>query len=266
MIVSDADFIERLRQLRHIQGAQLPNLLQRAWSYFIGLGHYSAALLRSGRVLESRRTALRDALNHYLHQQVSIHTLPGASAYWVSLPPHMDSREFARNAAAIGVLVEPTRLDGGREVLCMGVTGIEEAQIREGVRALSRLIRGDLSPASRRIEDDAQSPLRGAALRRKMAGATLLYSTVYGDPATLEVRANGELAGSAGYAGEDCDQGRWWVEGDHWYRQWQRWAYAEVTGFRIVIDGDQLRWYADDGLLADTAIILRKPRRKATTR
>jgi GntR family transcriptional regulator/MocR family aminotransferase len=134
------------------------------------------------------------------------------------------------------------------------------------VRALSRLIRGDLSPASRRIEDDAQAPLRGTALRRKMAGATLLYSTVYGDPATLEVRANGELAGSAGYAGEDCDQGRWWVDGDHWYRQWQRWAYAEVTGFRIVIDGDQLRWYADDGLLADTAIILRKPRRPTTTR
>lgn len=266
MIVSDADFIERLRQLRHIQGAQLPNLLQRAWAYFIGLGHYSAALLRSGRVLESRRTALRDALNHYLHQQVSIHTLPGASAYWVSLPPPMDSREFARNAAAIGVLVEPSRLDGGREVLCMGVTGIEEAQIRDGVRALSRLIRGDLSPASRRIEDDAQAPLRGTALRRKMAGATLLYSTVYGDPATLEVRANGELSGSAGYAGEDCDQGRWWVDGDHWYRQWQRWAYAEVTGFRVVIDGDQLRWYADDGLLADTAIILRKPRRPTTTR
>ena len=132
IIVSEAAFIERLRQLRRIQGTPLPALLQRAWAYFIGLGHYSAGLVRSGRVLELRRMALRDALNHYLHQRVSIETLPGASAYWVSLPENLDTREFAHAAASIGVLVEPARLDGGREVLCMGVTGIDEARIVAG--------------------------------------------------------------------------------------------------------------------------------------
>ena len=51
------------------------------------------------------------------------------------------------------------------------------------------------------------------------------------------------------------------MDGDHWYRQWQRWAYAEVTGFRVVIDGDQLRWYGSDGVLVDTAVVIRpKPR------
>lgn len=267
IIVSESHFIERLRQLRRIQGTVLPILLQRAWAYYIGLGHYAAALARSGRVLEERRTALRDALNHYLHRQVSIHTLPGASAYWVSLPSHLDTREFAREAAALGVLVEPTRLDGARDVLCMGITGITERQIREGVKALSRLIRGDLSDVSRHLEGETTAPLRGAMLQRKMAGATLLYNTVYGDPATLEIRANGEMAGSAGYSGEDCDQGRWWVEGDRWYRQWHRWAYAEVNAYRIIIDGDQLRWYGEDGLLADSAVILRKaPKRTSAVR
>src|SRR3546814_4949822 len=62
------------------------------WAYFIGLGHYSAALVRAGRVLAERRTALRDALNHYLHERVSIETAPGASAYWVSVPAGMDAR------------------------------------------------------------------------------------------------------------------------------------------------------------------------------
>src|SRR3546814_3341335 len=101
------------------------------WAYFIGLGHYSAALVRAGRVLAERRTALRDALNHYLHERVSIETAPGASAYWVSVPAGMDARELARQAAAIGVLVEPgCRRDGG-EALCMGVTGISAARIRE---------------------------------------------------------------------------------------------------------------------------------------
>src|SRR3546814_12852867 len=85
----------------------------------------------------------------------------------------MDARELARQAAASGVLVEPgCRRDGG-EALCMGVTGISAARIREGVRHLSRLVRGDLSPSSRRIEDEAAVPLRGKALRRAMAGASL---------------------------------------------------------------------------------------------
>lgn len=261
MVVTQPAVIDRLRQLRRIQGTAPPMLLQRAWAYFIGLGHYSTALVRAGRVLEGRRIALRDALNHYLHQLVRIETLPGASAYWVSLPEATDMHGFVRRAAAIGVLVEPTWLEGGREALCMGVTGIGEDRIRAGVRALSRLIRGDLADAPRHLDGEPIKPLQGRALLRKMAGATLLYSTVYGDPATLEVRPDGELEGTAGYAGEDCDLGRWWVEGNRWYRQWQRWAYGEPSGFAVVIDGDQLRWYGEDGLLADTAVITRKARR-----
>lgn len=264
--VSEPAFIERMRQLRRIQGTMPPILLQRAWAYFIGLGHYSSAVVRSGRVLEGRRTALRDALNHYLHQHVRIQTLPGASAYWVSLPENLDTRELTRQAAAIGVLVEPTRLEGGREALCMGVTGINESQIRDGVRNLSRLIRGDLSVAPRHLDDEPISPLRGTALRKTMAGAVLLYSTVYGDPATLEVRSTGELIGTAGYTGEDCDRGRWWIDDGRWYRQWQHWAYAEPSGYAVVVDGDQLRWYGDDGLLADTAVITRRVRRGSKTR
>src|SRR3546814_1463751 len=97
----------------------------------------------------------------------------------------------------------------------MGVTGISAARIREGVRHLSRLVRGDLSPSSRRIEDEAAVPLRGKALRRAMAGASLLYSTVYGAPCTLEINADGNLAGTAGYAGEDCDRGHWWRSEEH---------------------------------------------------
>ncbi|MEZ5462024.1 PLP-dependent aminotransferase family protein [Dokdonella sp.] len=257
VVASVPAFIERLRQLRRIQGTAPPTLIQRGWSYFIGLGHYSAALARTGRVLEGRRIALRDALNHYLHQRVSIKTLPGASAYWVSLPETFDTRDFARQAAAIGVLVEPTRLEGGREALCMGITGIAEEKIRDGVRNLSRLIRGDLAMAPRHIDDEPIAPLRGAALRRTMAGATLLYSTVYGDPATLEIRSNGEMVGIAGYSGEDCDRGRWWIEEGRWYRCWQRWAYAETSSYAVVVDGDQLRWYGADGILADTAVITR---------
>jgi len=259
VLVGPAAFIERARQLRRSQGTTPPRVLQRAWGYFIGLGHYSAGLVRAGRILAERRTALRDALNHYLHERVSIETFPGASAYWVSMPDGVDARELARQAAAIGVLVEPMRRGDGREAICMGVTGISSARIREGVRNLSRLIRGDLSAASRRIEEEAVPFLQGKALRRAMAGATLLYSTVYGEPCTLEIRTNGDLVGVAGYAGEDCDQGHWWLEGDRWYRQWREWAYGEAAGYTVVIDGGQVRFYGEDGFLVDAAVLTRPP-------
>ena len=140
----------------------------------------------------------------------------------------------------------------------MGVTGLPEVQIREGVHVLSGLIRGKQAPGSRPVESEAVVPLQGRALRQALAGATLLYNTVYGDPCTLAIRRDGELIGTAGYANEDCDRGRWWIEGDRWYRQWQQWAYGEVVGYSIVIEGDQLRWYGSDGLLADTAVIIRR--------
>ncbi len=94
-----------------------------------------------------------------------------------------------------------------------------------------------------------------------MKGLRLLYNTVYGEPCTLELHPDGSMSGIAGVNGEDCDRGRWWVEGDHWFRQWQQWAYGEAAGFSVVIDGDQLRWYGEDGLLVDTAVILRADRR-----
>src|SRR3546814_3369899 len=79
-----------------------------------------------------------------------------------------------------------------------------------------------------------------------MAGASLLYSTVYGAPCTLEINADGNLAGTAGYAGEDCDRGHWWLEDDRWYRQWRQWAYGEATGYAVVVDGDQMRVYGEE--------------------
>src|SRR3546814_15367890 len=87
----------------------------------------------------------------------------------------------------------------------------------EGVRHLSRLVRGDLSPSSRRIEDEAVAPLRGQALRRAMAGASLLYSTVYGPPCTVEINADGNLARTAGYAAEIC-RSREPSDGNEWFR------------------------------------------------
>ena len=89
------------------------------------------------------------------------------------------------------------------------------------------------------------------------AARRLLYNTVYGDPCTLQLEADGTLSGRAGYSNEDQDSGRWWVEGDRWFRKWNHWAYGESVGYHTVVDGEQVRWFSTDGLLVDTAVIVR---------
>lgn len=255
--VASAAVIEQLRQLRRRSGAVPEFIQQRAWAYFIALGHYAASLRRVRRILGERRTALRDALNHYLHQQVVIETRPGTSTYWVRCNDLRDADLLAREAAGLGVLIRPGRLPGSQNAFGMGVTGIAKDRIRAGVRNLARLIRGDLSNARRKLVDDGTPPLTGATLHRAMAGKTLLYSTVYGEPCTIEMRRNGELVGVAGHARDDRDEGHWWVEGDRWFRQWRNWAYGEIYNYAVVLEGDQIRWYDEDGLFADRAVLMR---------
>jgi GntR family transcriptional regulator/MocR family aminotransferase len=215
---------------------------------------------RVSSAIEQRRTALRDALNHYLHKFVVIRAPAGTSGYWVRTVSNLDARALARTAASVGVLVEPTNEFGHPRAFCMGVASLPGNRIREGVVRLSRLLRQDPNMASPEMHIETDQALRGSALRRAMAGKTLLYNTVYGDPCTIHVGADGHLTGRAGYANEDCDTGRWWIEGDRWYRQWRSWVYGEAVGFYTVIEGDQVRWYKEDGQFADTAVIVRKVR------
>jgi GntR family transcriptional regulator / MocR family aminotransferase len=257
VIHAEAPLIARIRKLRSDTGAEFSAGIQRAWAYYIGLGHYAGALVRaSGRLLE-RRTALRDALNHYLHRFVSIETPPGSSAYWVSGSREWNSVHLAQAAARVGVLIEPVATAGTSAQFCMGVTSIRSARIREGVQELARIIRADPQLGSRTLREEAIAPLAGQALRRALGGATLLYNTVYGDPCTLQLKADGTLSGRAGYSNEDQDSGRWWVEGDRWFRQWDHWAYGESVGLHTVVDGEQVRWFSTEGLLIDTAVIVR---------
>ena len=256
VLVADARLIERARQIRRGTGVELSIVQQRQWAYFISLGHYAVNLARTRRLLGERHAALRDALNHYLHKFVAIRAPVGASAYVVRMNTSLDSIDLARRAVSQGVLLEPLRCEITGEDFRLGVSAIPKERIRNGVQALATLLRSDPAQGSRRLAAD-RAPLSPRELRSALAGATLLYDTVYGDPCVLQVRRDGTLVGRAGYANEDCDCGRWWIEDGRWWRQWDNWAYGEASGYVIVVEGDQLRWYGRDDLLADTALIVR---------
>jgi len=45
------------------------------------------------------------------------------------------------------------------------------------------------------------------------------------------------------------------VEGAHWNRQWEHWAYGEATAYFVVIDGERIKWFDSTHRQVDSAII-----------
>lgn len=260
-IVASPEVIAEARRLRHLAVRHPPLNNQRTAAHFLAMGHYDATMMRLGRLFRERRTALRDALNHYLQQSVAIAPLRGGATYWVRGPDHLDVEEFAAQAERRGVLIEPVGPyfadgKGPRNIFRLGVTSLPIDRIREGVAVLADLMR-DLPVAARTFPYPVEQRLEGEALQAAMSGSVLLCKTVYGDPCTIELLPDGQMIGRAGYANEDCDVGRWWVEGDVWRRQWNRWSYGETSSLRTVIVGDRIGWFDANGRLLDSAVIRR---------
>jgi GntR family transcriptional regulator/MocR family aminotransferase len=230
--------------------------VQHAAVHFLAEGAYDRTVARAGRLLRRRRWALAEALNHYLRRWVTLDPAAGGTSIWVRGPEGLDGRSLAREAQARGVLIEPVDVHyagpAPAHVFRLGVTGIAEDRIRPGVALLAGLIRERLSPS---FDPAALAPIlpSGEALIQVMAGATLLCRTVDGAPCTIEVRPGGVLAGRAGWAGEDRDEGRWWVEDGLWFRQWRGWAYGEASGYRPLIEGGRVQWLNAAGLAVDEA-------------
>lgn len=259
-LVGPADVIAAARQLRSLSTKRPSPNNQRTAAFFLSLGHYDAMLSRLNRVCEKRLIALRDALNHYRPESIAIPPVEGGTAYWVHGPEGLDAEELVRAAEARGLLIEPVsdyfaHPDEHRNMFRLGITSLALDKIRPGVELLSHVMR-DLTARDEPPEPILRAALDTDELHRLVSGTSLRYKTVYGEPCTIEVKADGSLVGRAGYANEDRDSGRWWLEGNRWFRRWDHWAYGEDAGFHIHIEGDALSWLSEDGRVVDTATIL----------
>lgn len=258
-IVAAPELIRQARRLRQ-QVIGRPSLLnQRTAALFLSLGHYDSFMARMHQKMNRRWIALRDALNHY---RANFVTMPnqGGSVFWVLCPAEIDVEVLTRDAARRGILIEPdthyyARSKGSRNCFRMGVTSIPEDRIREGVELLREMMWEMTRSEAEFLGDDDPAFLRGGNLASTLRGSTWLYKTVYGDPATFELRVDGTMAGRSGYANEEQDEGRWWIEGDLWCRQWDNWAYGETGRYYIGRKGQHLKIYNIDKRLVDSAII-----------
>ncbi len=261
VLVASPSFVRAARALRRITTRHPALSLQRTAAHLLALGHYDTVTARVGIVLRQRLLALREALNHYLVHLVDIPPVQGGTACWVTGPEPLDARELKAAAEARGVLIQPAAhfYSGGaapRQAFRLSVSGIPVERIRPGVEALGRVLRGQLARERRMPERFAY--LTEDELRVAIPGATLLCRTVYGDPLTIELHADGTMSGHAGFASEELDQGRWWLEGDLWCRQWHEWSYGQVARFHIVLEGDRIQWVSADGRLIDAGLLTRQ--------
>ena len=261
-VVAPAEMIREMRKVRSLVAGPAPRAAQRIGAMLMALGHYNSAVNRVNRAIEERLTALRDALNYHLPRLVLIDPKLSGSSIWVKGPPGLDARLLSAEAAKRGVLLEPAarfygRSGDGAADFRMGVSSLALDRIRPGVAALAQVMHELTDPALDRLDPERPSWLDGKRLGETMSGATLLCRTVYGDPYTVDVRADGVLIGKAGYAHEDCDEGEWWIEDDRWCRRWKQWSYGETARYLTVVEGDQVKWYKDDLVLFNRGVLVR---------
>lgn len=259
-IVADRRFIRRARQLRSEILEHPPYNNQRTAAYFLSLGHYDALMLRLGRVLRERRMRLRGALSNVRGMPLDISPEVGGTTYWVRTPDDFDVDNLASEAERQGILIEPVShyyaiKENAENCFRMGVTSLTVDKIRPGVERLMELVR---KLVKGQVEHLATSPgkwLTGDELAKTMSGATLLDREVYGWPCTIVYHADGTMIGRRGFANEDSDVGRWRVEGDRFFRQWDRWVFGEEKGYYIVLDGNKIKFFNEEQQIVDSLLL-----------
>lgn len=262
-IVAAPEFIRQARRLRQLVIGRPALMTQRTAAFFLSLGHYDAFMARLHKVMGQRWDALRQALNHYLRgSEIDLPT-QGGTALWVRCPSELNVETLTTEAAKRGILIEPDSHYYGdirhpRNYFRLGVTSIPKENIREGVKQLTSLIRELCAEQIQYIDPHDPALLGPEELRNIMPGATIMTRTFYGDPCTIELHEDGKMSGRSGHADEDCDTGKWWLEGDVWCRQWEQWAYGDISKLQVSLNGDHIRWWRPGGRLVDAGVLQRK--------
>lgn len=247
-IVADSTVINELKKLRKMTMRNPPLSNQRAVSYFLSLGYYDAFMMHLHKVFFERWLELREALNIYLPNCIDTGPIQGGTAYWITGPKQLDGDYLREKAAEIGILIEPVKryfASSSHPENCfrMGITSIPTDKIRAGVSKLATLIHQLTAEFEEKLSNAKGTLLTNDILNEVLSGATLECQMVYGVPCTIELFSDGTMTGLTGGKNAESDFGRWWVDGDLYYRQWNLWGYGELKGFYVIMDGDEMKWF-----------------------
>jgi GntR family transcriptional regulator/MocR family aminotransferase len=263
-MVAAPELVAEARKLRRLMVGQPPRNNQRAMAHFIRLGHYDALTRSLHETFGRRWEALRSALNFYLPQWVALAPSQGGTVIWVQGSEDLNVGRLVEEAARRGVLVEPVDhfyALSRRPLNCfrLGVSGIPEDRIRTGVSKLAAVVRELTGGATEHLDHCKGRRLLAADLQSLLPGASMRTTRVYGEPLEIRLHTDGTMSGCAGFVGEDRDTGRWWLEGDRYVRQWQRWSYGEPASYAIVLEGDRIKFYLESGYIEDSLVFQPRP-------
>lgn len=144
-VVAPAELIRELRALRRLMMRHVPTNNQRSAANFIAHGYHEAFVRRLNVVYRQRAAALQSALSRYAPELVQL-PAQGGSALWVTGPENLNSRTFARNLYAKGVVVESGNVFFAGHTqpanhMRIGYSSIDADLIDEGVRLIGQEFR-----------------------------------------------------------------------------------------------------------------------------
>jgi GntR family transcriptional regulator/MocR family aminotransferase len=105
-IVGNRELIRELRALRRLMLRHPAANNERSVGLFLAMGHHDALLRRLRQAYAERSQLMAASLARHL-PGVSFATVSGASSFWLRFGDGVDTRELARVAAEMGVLIEP---------------------------------------------------------------------------------------------------------------------------------------------------------------
>jgi GntR family transcriptional regulator/MocR family aminotransferase len=144
-IVGSAELIREARALRRLMLRHPAANNERSVGLFLAMGYHDALLRRLRQAYAERSHRMAVALATHL-PDVTFTTVAGASSYWLRFPEGVDTRALAREAADLGVLIEPGDVffdSNAAEPVPfnyarLGFASIDTARIEPGLATLAR--------------------------------------------------------------------------------------------------------------------------------
>jgi GntR family transcriptional regulator/MocR family aminotransferase len=141
-LVLPKDLVPAFRAVRDALDTCSPMLPQRAMTDFLREGHFARHIRRMRTLYAARRTALLEAIGHYLPGRLQVLGAEAGMQLAVLLPEGSDDIALSRRAAQVGVSVRPLsqcyRGAAPRQGLILGYGGVDAHAIGTGIRRLAR--------------------------------------------------------------------------------------------------------------------------------
>lgn len=146
-MVAPAELIDELRPLRRLMYRHPPTTIAYQMAQFLALGHYESYLKRYREDSAKRWALLDQALDRWLPEAARSAASNHANAFWVQMPPGINSEHLAWRAAHAGVLIEPGHShflgeQAPMNYFRLGFHAIQPARIDTGIARLADALHG----------------------------------------------------------------------------------------------------------------------------